>query len=160
LPLANPTPTPSRIPTPTQVATPTPTPIATPTAIPVATPTPTPTPSPVATPIASVSPTAKPPTSTNSNQNPSSDEEIELEAEEDNEPYIEATVVGGKTRFIVGGEPKTKYRVEASLRGKKRTFTVTTNANGEIAFRNANNLRNYNVRLLLGTKVLAKTVVR
>jgi hypothetical protein len=160
LPLANPTPTPSRIPTPTQVATPTPTPIATPTAIPVATPTPMPTPSPVATPIASVSPTAKPPTSTNSNQNPSSDEEIELEAEEDNEPYIEATVVGGKTRFIVGGEPKTKYRVEASLRGKKRTFTVTTNANGEIAFRNANNLRNYNVRLLLGTKVLAKTVVR
>jgi hypothetical protein len=105
----------------------------------------------VATPGATASSSAKTSTST---------EEIEIEAEEDDVPYVEARVVGGKTRFIVGGEPKTKYRVEATLRGKRKTFTVTTNANGEIAFRNASNLRNYNVRLLLGTKVLAKTVVR
>jgi hypothetical protein len=82
-----------------------------------------------------------------------------VEAEEDTEPYIEAKVVGGKTRFIVGGDPKTKYRVEAVLRGKKKTFTVTTNASGEIAFRSSSNLKNYQVRLLLGTKVLAKTKV-
>ena len=137
---STPTPTPSRI------ATPTPTPTRVPT--PVATPTPTP------------SASAKQPTSTDTNQNPSSDEEIEIEAEEDNEPYIEATVVGGKTRFIVGGEPKTKYRVEATLRGKKKTFKVTTNSNGEIVFRSSLNLKNYSVRLLLGSKVLAKTTVR
>jgi hypothetical protein len=156
--LATPTPTPSRVPTP--VATPTPTPSRVPT--PVATPTPTPTrvPTPVATPTPTPSASAKQPTSTDSNQNPSSSEEIEIEAEEDNEPYIEATVVGGKTRFIVGGEPKTKYRVEATLRGKKKTFTVTTNSDGEIAFRSSSNLRSYSVRLLLGTKVLAKTTVR
>jgi hypothetical protein len=156
--LATPTPIPSRIPTP--VATPTPTPSRVPT--PVATPTPTPSrvPTPVATPTPTPSASAKQPTSTDTNQNPSSDEEIEIEAEEDNEPYIEATVVGGKTRFIVGGEPKTKYRVQATLRGKKKTFTVTTNSNGEIAFRSSLNLKNYSVRLLLGSKVLAKTTVR
>jgi hypothetical protein len=150
--VATPTPTP----TPTRVPTPTPTP----TRVPTPTPTPTRVPTPVATPIASASPSAKPPTSTDSNQNPSSEEEIEIEAEEDNEPYIEAAVVGGKTRFIVGGEPKTKYRVEATLRGKKKTFTITTYSNGEIAFRSSLNLKNYSVRLLLGNKVLAKTTVR
>jgi hypothetical protein len=136
--------------------TPTPTPKPTPTPTPKPTPTPTPTPKPTPTPSAS----ATKPTSTESTQDPSSSEEIEIEAEEDNEPYIEATVVGGKTRFIVGGEPKTKYRVEATLRGKKKTFTVTTNSNGEIAFRSSLNLKNYSVRLLLGSKVLAKTTVR
>jgi hypothetical protein len=105
----------------------------------------------VATPSATASPSAKTPTST---------EEIEIEAEEDDVPYVEAIVVGGKTRFIVGGEPKTKYRVQATLRGKKKTFTVTTNSNGEIAFRSSLNLKKYSVRLLLGSKVLAKTTVR
>ena len=136
-------------------STPTPTPKPTPTPTPKPTPTPTPTSTPKPTPSAS----ATKPTSTESTQAPSSSEEIEIEAEEDNEPYIEAVVVGGKTRFIVGGDPKTKYRVEAVLRGKKKTFTVTTNADGEIAFRSSSNLRNYQVRLLLGTKVLAKTKV-
>jgi hypothetical protein len=146
---ATPTPTPKPTPTPTPSATPTPTPT------PSATPTPTPKPTPTPTPSAS----ATKPTSTGSTQDPSSSEEIEVEAEEDTEPYIEAKVVGGKTRFIVGGDPKTKYRVEAVLRGKKKTFTVTTNANGEIAFRSSSNLKNYQVRLLLGTKILAKTKV-
>jgi hypothetical protein len=152
---STPTPTPKPTPTPTLSPTPTPTPTLSPTPslspTPTPTPTPSPSPSPVATPGATASSSAKTSTST---------EEIEIEAEEDDVPYVEARVVGGKTRFIVGGEPKTKYRVEATLRGKRKTFTVTTNANGEIAFRNASNLRNYNVRLLLGTKVLAKTVVR
>jgi hypothetical protein len=136
-------------------ATPTPTPKPTPTPTPSATPTPTPKPTPTPTPSAS----ATKPASTESTQDPSPSEEIEVEAEEDSEPYIEAKVVGGKTRFIVGGDPKTKYRVEAVLRGKKKTFTVTTNASGEIAFRSSSNLKNYQVRLLLGTKVLAKTKV-
>ena len=137
-------PTPS---TPTPTPTPSPTPSPTPVATPSATVSPSPTPTPVAAPSATTSPSVKQPTPT---------EEIEIEAEEDNVPYIEARVVGGKTRFIVGGDPKTKYRVEATLRGKKKTFTVTTNADGEIAFRSSSNLRNYQVRLLLGTKVLAK----
>lgn len=126
------------------------TPAAAPTtSIPTPTPasTSSPSPTPVVTPSATASPSVK---------QPSSNEEIEIEAEEDNVPYIEARVVGGKTRFIVGGDPKTKYRVEATLRGKKKTFTVTTNADGEIAFRSSSNLRNYQVRLLLGSKVLAK----
>jgi hypothetical protein len=150
---ATPTPTPKPAPAPTPASTPTPTPAPTPASTPAPTPASTPTPKP--TPSAS----ATKPASTEASQDPTLSEEIEIEAEEDNEPYIEATVVGGKTRFIVGGDPKTKYRVEAVLRGKKKTFTVTTNANGEIAFRSSSSLKNYQVRLLLGTKVLAKTKV-
>ena len=145
------TPTPTPKPTPKPTPTPTPTPMPTPMPTPVATPSTSPSPTPVATPSAKTSPSAKQPTPT---------EEIEIEAEEDNVPYVEARVVGGKTRFIVGGEPKTKYRVEATLRGKKKTFTITTYSNGEIAFRSSLNLKNYSVRLLLGNKVLAKTTVR
>jgi hypothetical protein len=129
------------------------------TATPTPTPTPAPTPASTPTPKPTPSASATKPASTEASQDPTLSEEIEIEAEEDNEPYIEATVVGGKTRFIVGGDPKTKYRVEAVLRGKKKTFTVTTNANGEIAFRSSSSLKNYQVRLLLGTKVLAKTKV-
>jgi uncharacterized membrane protein len=87
-------------------------------------------------------------------------EEIELEAEEEYEPFISAKVSFGKTRIVVGGEPKTKYKVEATLRGKKKTFTVTTKTDGEIIFRSSSNLKGYKIRLKLGNKVLATATVK
>jgi hypothetical protein len=86
-------------------------------------------------------------------------EEIEVEAEEEYEPYIEAKVVGGKTRFLISANPKTRYRVEASLRGKKKSFSVVTNSDGEVAFRSSLNLKGYRVKLVYGGQTLISATV-
>ena len=88
-------------------------------------------------------------------------EEIDLEPEEEEyEPSIEAKFSNGRTRIVVNGNPNTKYKVEATLRGNKKTFTITTDSDGELIFRTKSNLKNYNIRLILGKVVLASAKVQ
>ena len=115
---------------------------------------------PSATPRVSVTPSATPRTSTTPRATATPAEEIDLEPEEEvYESSIEAKFTNGRTRFVVSGIPSTKYKVEATLRQNKATFSTTTGSSGEVIFRSTRNLKNYKIKLILGTEVVATATV-
>ena len=86
--------------------------------------------------------------------------EPDIEPEEDFVPSVEAKFVNGKTRLFVSGNPNTDYKLQATLRGNRKTYRITTNSDGEVTFRTSRNLRNYTVRLVLDGQIVARTRVR
>ena len=131
---------PSPTPTPTPTATPTLTP--TPTVTPTATPTATPTPSPTSTP----SPTTTP--------------DPDLDGDEELADSITAGLVApGKWRVeVTTAEPGTSFRIVGNRVGSKTRISwnaLTTNQDGEFAFRTSRDLRGYRLRLVVSGVTIA-----
>ena len=85
---------------------------------------------------------------------------VDVEPNEEFLHSIEARFIGGKTRFVVSGNPNTNYKVQASSKGKRKTFSIVTDSDGEIVFKTSRNLRNYYIRLILDGQVLARATAR
>jgi len=85
---------------------------------------------------------------------------VDIEPNEEFLHSVEARFIGGKTRFVVSGNPNTNYKVQASSKGKRKTFSIVTDSDGEIVFKTSRNLRNYNIRLILDGEVLARATAR
>ena len=156
-------PTPSPSPSPTETGSPSPSPTPSPSQS--ATPTPSPTgsatPSPSPTATASPSPTPSPEPTSSPTPSPEPSPDPDLDGDEEWADSLDAyRLTSGKWRVeVTTSEPGTQFRIVGNRAGSKVRVTwkgLTTNQDGEFAFRTSRDLRGYRLRLIVDGATVAR----